>query len=158
MFKPNGMLSLYQRKRRADTQVRCFSEWTTGTFSLNLLSPVFIFHTAASMCSWCVAVTCDLIYRVETQTCSLQVNLIPLLQKNLQRHFFLCFVSWRETWYCFTVTWWRDQGPQQLCSAPGTPLYVNQALQVHLKTDVKEEIIQTQKYGFFLRSQNAVRG
>lgn len=119
---------------------------------------VFIFHTAASTCSWCVAVTCDLIYRVETQTCSLQVNLIPLLKKHLQRHFFLCFVSWRETWYCFTVTWWRDQGPQQLCSAPGAPLYVNQALQVRLKTDVKEEIIQTQKYGFFLRSQNAVRG
>lgn len=55
------------------------------------LSPVFIFHTAASTCSWCVAVTCDLIYRVETQTCSLQVNLIPLLKKRLQRHFFLMF-------------------------------------------------------------------
>lgn len=55
------------------------------------LSLVFIFHTAASTCSWCVAVTCDLIYRVETQTCSLQVNLIPLLKKRLQRHFFFMF-------------------------------------------------------------------
>lgn len=85
------------------------------------LSPVFIFHTAASTCSWCVAVTCDLIYRVETQTCSLQVNLIPLLKKRLQRHFFFMFCFLKRNLILFYSDMMKRPGAPAALFSPRDP-------------------------------------
>lgn len=85
------------------------------------LSLVFIFHTAASTCSWCVAVTCDLIYRVETQTCSLQVNLIPLLKKRLQRHFFFMFCFLKRNLILFYSDMMKRPGAPAALFSPRDP-------------------------------------